>query len=90
MRFTPGAPYVEHLRTVRPVEASKSALWVGPIRGYAPHAARAQAADVWSCGVLLYIMIASAYPFGRPEDEPLAPAQKMQVMLQVCRHSLLV
>ena len=42
-----------------------------------------QAADVWSCGVLLYIMIASAYPFGRPEDEPLAPAQKMQVMLQV-------
>lgn len=44
-----------------------------------------QAADVWSCGVLLYIMIASAYPFGRPEDEPLAPAQKMQVMLQV-RH----
>ena len=40
---------------------------------------------MWSCGVLLYIMIASAYPFGRPEDEPLAPAQKMQVMLQV-RH----
>ena len=38
---------------------------------------------MWSCGVLLYIMIASAYPFGRPEDEPLAPAQKMQVMLQV-------
>jgi hypothetical protein len=32
--------------------------------------------------VLLYIMIASAYPFG------LAPAQKMQVMLQVCRRSL--
>ena len=41
-----------------------------------------QAADVWSCGVLLFIMIASAYPFGRPEDEPLQPHQKMQIMLQ--------
>lgn len=38
---------------------------------------------MWSCGVLLFIMIVSAYPFGRPEDEPLAPVQRMQTMLQV-------
>ena len=32
---------------------------------------------------MLYIMLAAAYPFGRPEDENLKPAKKMHVMLQV-------
>lgn len=42
-----------------------------------------QMADVWSCGVMLFIMLAAAYPFGRPEDEQLKPTKKMHVMLQV-------
>ena len=38
---------------------------------------------MWSCGVMLFIMLAAAYPFGRPEDEQLKPSKKMHVMLQV-------
>ena len=32
---------------------------------------------------MLFIMLAAAYPFGRPEDEQLKPSKKMHVMLQV-------
>lgn len=28
-----------------------------------------QKADVWSCGVMLYVMLFCAYPFERDEDE---------------------
>ena len=42
-----------------------------------------QMADVWSCGVMLYIMLSAAYPFGRAEDEKLRPSKKMHAMLQV-------
>ena len=42
-----------------------------------------QAADVWSCGVMLYILLAAAYPFSRPEDEQQLPAARMRAVLQV-------
>ncbi|KAK9841023.1 hypothetical protein WJX81_006268 [Elliptochloris bilobata] len=46
-----------------------------------------KSADTWACGVMLFIMLASAYPFGRPEDEQLKPSAKMHVMLQRILHT---
>lgn len=39
-------------------------------------------ADLWSCGVILYIMLCARFPFERPDDAQLTYQDKLKKVLQ--------
>ena len=71
------------------MQLSYSSLWLHSVKGAQ---LLPQIADIWSCGVMLYVMLVGAYPFERPEDKH--DNKKLQKMIQVnpaqllCAHIL--
>lgn len=61
-----------------------STLFVAPevIHNFSGAAYDASSADVWSCGVILFIMLFGRHPFLRPEDTALPEQAQMLALFQ--------